>query len=72
MFLSGFPEVSLRKLLNTLLLRTTVQRRCPSEGAELVGIDCSGIDFALHTKVHYGVKKDNTFYANETFLKLFQ
>jgi len=44
----------------------------PSEGAELAGIHCSGIDFALHVKVHYGVKKVNTFYANETFLKLFQ
>jgi len=29
MFLSVFPEVSLRKLLNLLLLRSTLQRRCP-------------------------------------------
>jgi len=27
----------------------------PSEGAELVGIDCSGINFPLHVKVHYGI-----------------
>lgn len=72
MFLSVFPEVSLRKLLNTLPLRTTYNGAVPSKGAELFAIDHSGIDFPLHAKVHYDVKKDNTLYTNGTLLKLFQ